>query len=380
MSVSYIPEKVKVRLWGLAGGRCQYAGCNDPLWLDTLTQAEFNISYIAHIVADSPNGPRGANGLSEKLKDDIDNLMLMCDKHHRLIDREDVEGHPVALLQKMKETHEERIEMLTAIGHEKRSEVLLYCANVGEQTAFVDWRRAAAAMVPERYPAHARAIELSLGNSVHSDHEAEYWSFQQSHLKKQFARQVRPLLLTGELPHLSIFAIAPQPLLILLGSLLSDIADADVYQLHREPSGWGWIDGEVIEFDVKKPKKMSDNVALNLSLSGTIDNNRIIDVLGDDVSIWTVTIPEPYNDFLQSKEQLAYFKYTFRKLMDEIKSTHGNTTTLNIFPACPVSVAAEIGRCRMPKADMTFRIYDQNNKADGFIYALTIGDMEDENE
>jgi hypothetical protein len=75
MSVSYIPETVKIRLWGKAGGRCQYDGCNEALWTDSLTQAEFNSAYIAHIIADKPTGPRGDPTLSEQLKADISNLI-----------------------------------------------------------------------------------------------------------------------------------------------------------------------------------------------------------------------------------------------------------------------------------------------------------------
>ena len=114
---------------GKAAGRCQYEGCNEPLWKDSLTQWEFNAAYIAHIIADSPNGPRGHETLSEKLAKDISNLMLMCDKHHRIIDREDVEGHPVEKLIEMKKNHEMRIEMVTSIDEE--SHVLLYGANIG---------------------------------------------------------------------------------------------------------------------------------------------------------------------------------------------------------------------------------------------------------
>ena len=46
-----------------------------------------------------------------------------------------------------------------------------------------------------------------------------------------------------------------------------------------------------------KNLRLSKKVALNLSLSATIDNERIINVLGTDTSIWTVTIPKPDNDF-----------------------------------------------------------------------------------
>ena len=67
MSVSNIPESVKLLLWGKSGGRCQYEGCSKALWRDDLTKAEFNAAYIAHIIADKPTGPRGHSELSEKL-------------------------------------------------------------------------------------------------------------------------------------------------------------------------------------------------------------------------------------------------------------------------------------------------------------------------
>ena len=47
--------------------------------------------------------------------------MLMCDKHHRIIDREDVEGHPVEKLIEMKKNHEMRIEMVTSIDEERKT-------------------------------------------------------------------------------------------------------------------------------------------------------------------------------------------------------------------------------------------------------------------
>jgi hypothetical protein len=58
--------------------------------------------------------------------------------------------------------------------------------------------------------------------------------------------------------------------------------------------------------------------------------------------------------------------------MVKIKEVHGKHP-LSIFPAMAVSLSVEMGRARMPKADMPWIIYDQNNKKDGFIKTLTIG-------
>jgi len=233
MSVTSIPEKVKLRLWGKAGGRCEYDGCNDRLWLDSLTQSEFNTAYIAHIIADSADGPRGDETLSPQLKAELSNLMLLCDKHDRLIDKEQVREHPVKRLSEMKRKHEERIELLGSLAPDKQSHVLLYGANIGEQSPTLSLRNAVQAMLPEWYPSESRAIEIGLRNSSITDSTPDFWNLERLHLEQVVEQQVRPRLAQGDIRHLSIFAFAPQPLLIYLGALLSDIPAAEVW-------GEGW--------------------------------------------------------------------------------------------------------------------------------------------
>ncbi len=376
MSVSYIPESVKLRLWGKSGGRCQYEGCSKALWIDDLTKAEFNTAYIAHIIADKPTGPRGHSELSKKLRSDISNLMLMCDEHHRLIDRNDVKGHPAERLQLMKAHHEARIELLTSLQEDKKSHILIYDANIGEQNVFLSWKKAAQAMVPLRYPAEPRAIELSLRNSAFEDDSSDYWTIERKNLRYNFNTSLQPRIISGNVEHLSIFAIAPQPLLIELGRLLSDIPAAEVYQLHREPPDWKWQEApDAFEFFIEEPSEIHTTVALNLSLSANIDNSRILAVFpGRELSIWSMSIATPNNDFLKSWEQLQLFRQRFRQLLDRIKTCHGQDAFLHVFPAVPVSVAVEMGRIWMPKADLLLCIYDQNRKLGSFSKAFSFAD------
>lgn len=374
MSVTYIPERIKFILWGRAAGRCQYDGCNTPLWRDRLTKVEFNTAYIAHIIADQQSGPRGDPFLSEKLRSDISNLMLMCDTHHRLIDIENIDGHPVELLQRMKLKHEQRIELLSSVCEEKQSHILFYGANIGQHTAKITWDAAVNAMVPERYPAEKPGIEIGLSNSSFMDNEEEYWKLERENLNRLFAQKVKPRLGNSDISHLSVFALAPQPLLIELGRLLSDILAAEVYQLHREPPDWCWHESSAIMgFNVVEPEIVGKYVALNLSLSATIINSRIEEVLGVDVSIWTITVTHPNNNFLNTRDQLRVFREVFRATLDRIKAKHGQRAILNIFPAVPVAIAVEIGRVWMPKADLPMRLFDQNRNRNGFIEAFTIG-------
>lgn len=379
MSVSNIPVKTKTQLWVKAAGRCQYEGCNKPLWLDSLTMAEMNASYIAHIIADKPDGPRGDQDFPLKKRNDISNLMLMCDVHHRLIDHEDIAGHSIERLRDMKRKHEERIELLTSIQENKRSHVILYGANIGQHHTPLSWEKAVQALIPDWYPAEKPPIELSLKRSSFHDHEVRYWYMERENLRRQFNAAVIPKLSAGTIEHFSVFALAPQPLLMELGRLLSDIPATKVYQLHREPPDWRW-QGNPKDFDfiLSEADAHHEKVALNLSLSATIDNSRITSILGIDVSIWTLTIENPNNDFLKSPEQLGLFRQKFRQLLDRIKAIHGQDVELYLFPAVPVAVAVEIGRVWMPKADLPIRIYDQNRKTGGFSMTFYISTDESE--
>ncbi len=374
MSKTKIPEKIKILLWGKAAGRCEYEGCNKPLWFDSTTKFEFNTAYIAHIIADVPDGPRGDLVLSPQLKKNLSNLMLMCDEHHRLIDHEQVAEYSVDRLQEMKKRHERRIELLTSLTENHQSHVLLYGANIGNHASPVSWAKVIPALLPSWMPAEKNAIEISLKNSTYQDREPGYWQIERENLERLLEKKVKPGLASGEINHLSIFGLAPQPLLVLLGHLLSDIPPAQVYQLHREPPNWVWQDDAgPVEYNIIHPERPhKEKVALVLSLSATISHDRITDVIGDDVSIWTLAIDQPHNDFLKSREHLAEFRRMFRKLMDEIKAKHGQNNQLHLFPAVPVSVAIEIGRVRMPKADLPLLIYDQNNGVGGFTFTMEI--------
>jgi hypothetical protein len=286
-----IPSKIINKLWLLGGGRCYF--CNKALWRDDFTMAKMNRAYIAHIIDVNPQTHRFDPVLSPKLGTDISNLMLLCDEHHRMIDREKEAEYTVKILQAIKAEHEERIELLTSIIKERKTHLLLYGARIGEHDAPLSYEIVVPAVVPNRYPSEPRAIEITLQGSPYNDDNKSYWDLERTSLRKAFAAHVKPRIEKSDIRHLSVFALAPQPLLIELGHLLSDIPDTDVFQLHREPKTWEWIYGKELSFEITEPETNSNTIALNLSLSGTISEDRITSVLGPDVSIWTMTIPTP---------------------------------------------------------------------------------------
>ncbi len=72
-------------------------------------------------------------------------------------------------------------------------------------------------------PAEKPALNLSMINVDYTDEERQYWNIQRENLKRLFAKIVKPQIQYSDVKHCSIFALAPQPLLVELGRLLSDI-------------------------------------------------------------------------------------------------------------------------------------------------------------
>ena len=376
MSVTSITDKNKYLLWVKSGGRCQYRGCNRSLTQDILTKRNFNQAYIAHIVADVPGGPRGDVVRSPLLSDNISNLMLLCDTHHRLIDRADVDGNSETLLLAMKKEHEDRIENVTAIAPNMQSHILTYKANVGVFTPEMSYQTVSQFLLPTYYPAIADTIDLSLSNSIQRDKDAAFWTTEIANLEAQFDRKLFQKFTKGEIQHLSVFAFAPIPLLIKLGTLLNDIYKSNIQQKVRNPDTWN-LDDETteIKYIVIEPVPKHKTVALNISLSATITNDRITEVLSDECDIYTITIEKPFNDYLKSKKHLADFSISTRQLFNQIKSQYGAQTPIHIFPAMPISAAVELGKVWMPKADMPLYIYDENTANSGFVKAVEISNL-----
>lgn len=370
----HIPVSVQCMLWGRAAGRCEFSGCNEPLWKSSVTQEPVNAAEKAHIYAFSSGGPRGHRRIDAGQINSIENLILVCHQCHRKIDKyKDGGQYTATLLRRMKAEHEARIERVAGIAASRGSHILLYGANIGDHSSPLNYKEAALALFPERYPATDNPIELSTVNSSLSDRDTEFWTLESRNLERKFTQRVRERLAEGDIEHLSVFAIAPQALLILLGTLLGDIVPAEVYQRHREPSTWEWPErAEPPAFEVREPVSTRGVPALVISLSATVTLDRITSVLRDDASIWTVTMALPHNDIIKSRTQLSQFRTLIRSLLDRIKAVHGQNTVLHVFPVCAVSTAVEFGRIRMPKADMPWRIYDQVNARGGFVSALFV--------
>lgn len=368
-----IGPRIQNLLWGKAGGRCEL--CNDPLYVHYLTQKTINTGQKAHIWAFSSRGTRGNLPGCDSEINGIANLILLCYPCHQTVDADKaVKEFTPDYLQSAKEAHESRIERVTGIPPDNKSLVVLYGANIGDANSpLTGFAASRALFASNRYPLSQSPIELGFTGSSQRDYDPAFWHSEESQLTSSYCRELLPRLKRKETEHLSVFAIAPQPLLIRLGSLLTDIPAVDVYQLHREPKTWNWLKHtKGLSPTLKAPRRCLGLPALVLEISGNISDSRVQAAAGPDAAIWRFSVKRPNNDLLRSRKQLQEFRETIRPLLNDIKKRHGDDVSLSIFPAMPVAMSVELGRVRQPKADLNWAIYDQNRSLGGFVRAINI--------
>ena len=360
-----IPEKTKCLLWAQAGGRCEYEGCNKILYRDLLTQTPGNNAYIAHIIAASPNGPRGDKVLSKQLAKDISNIMIMCDAHHRLIDKEQVDEHPVERLRQMKAKHEQRIERLTSLSEEKISLIVTYGANIAKYSPSLNYEILKTTIANTHYPSEDHTIDLGL-NSIYDESNRLYWQTEVDTLEKNVQTKIldRMKMKDTKCSHISLFALAPMPLLVKLGTLLPEMYNIEVYQKHREPNSWNWQEPQmgIVDnpFILNTPSKHAGKAVLVIALSAPITERIKKFYDNEEICMWEITMESPKLDFLNYRKQLEYFRNMVRDVFKDIKHNYPNHE-LHVHMAMPNSCAIEFGRAWMHKIDADLVLYDTYN-------------------
>lgn len=263
----------------------------------------------------------------------------------------------------MKKKHEDRIRTLTEIDSSKKSIPITYGANIGKQRVAISKKELAEAMVPDNYPS-GTPINLEHRDSSIYDSTAIYWETEAEQLNQKFLESIRPLVGKEEIDSFSVFALAPQPLLVKLGTMLSDLHKVKVYQKHREPDTWKWQAlTEPNPMIIIRPKDTSKTPVLIFSLSAKAISTRVRYRFGNDASIWEVTAEDPNNDMLRSADQIAEFRKLTRRVLDDINAS-SQADSIKVFMAMPAACAVELGRVWMPKADKAMVLFDKNNAVD----------------
>ncbi|WP_224371737.1 SAVED domain-containing protein [Hyalangium versicolor] len=368
-----VPPDTKLRLAVAAGGRCEFRGCNLFLYEHHVTGTDGNFAEAAHIVGFREGGPRGEDPERPEEIHALKNLLLLCPSCHKLIDDRPEEFSRL-VLDAHKREHEERIHHLTGLGPHLQTVVVQLKSSIHGQPVeipLVDVRKA----VAPRYPAGRKPHLIDL--TVLSDDGDAFYAAAQEVIR----REVRMLYAKGTdvdaVRHISLFALAPIPLLVALGAQLSSKIPVELFQRHRDTQDWGWkTEGSPAQFSIRTLRSGADltKVAVVLPLSGPIAAERLPAAIDSQFTVYEIALEgqPPGTDFLRTRNDLIRFEATYRQLLSMIVGAHPSARDVHLFSAVPAPIAIACGHQVLPKAQPALIVYDYVAVKGCFIFCLRI--------
>lgn len=358
-------------LWGVSAGICEFGGCTNKLYSHHVTKEKVNLAEKAHIYAFSAGGKRPSLLRFSTKINDIDNLILICERCHKLIDSEDTDYTAEQLLA-MKKEHEQRIANVATIKPDLQSEIVIFNANIANRAIKISDYAAKSAIIPEHYPAREIPINLSPNLSLY-DSEDNYWSIMATHLERQWLQYEQ----TIRDKHISLFAVAPQPLLFKLGTLINRNYNVDVRQSQGSIDNWKWrCDKQTakIETQIVDAEDSSAEPIITLELTAKLSKAELRKEFGKG-TIYRITSESCSPEIIKSWRDLRAAINEYRNILNTIREVYGKDVKIKMVPIAPVSVSIEAGRQTM-KGDPQITIYDRNYISKAWSEALTLNGKE----
>lgn len=385
-----IKPTVRQALWAKTAGRCTL--CNRRVlggqrtFLHSVGAAEMAHIKGATSTVGSPRGldelpspPAPSDGL-EAASDDLEseeNLLLCCHDCHRIIDDADhISIFTVEKLRELKAAQERRVEMATSDGLLTRTAVVRLGSSVRGSTSRASRHEVAETLFANDY--------LGLVESQYSgdftcwidgdETDPGYWASARAKIDRTLG-VVRQAVEQGDVSHVSVFAIAPVPILVMLGSYLDDKVETRLWEKQRG-TGWGWQDAKhPVAFKHETAVdalETATDVVLVCSVSAEVNPDRFPSALQTVPRL--VLRPDgvsPSPMLLGNEKTLSNYASAFRDMLAEAERLYPRAERWHLFAAVPTTVAVESGQAFMREVQPPVHLY-QRTAEQVYVDVLTI--------
>lgn len=278
-----ISEKTAQKVWADAGARCMFHGCSKdlseiPLWTKTA-----RVGYLAHIVASDPAGPRGNQADSHRLADCPDNIMLMCDEHHRLIDSFAPQYYTADLLNEMRKSHRDMVrKYLDSLAFPHTKAVTLH-ANLANVPTYFHDSELIEAIIATRRAMLPGVIHYIRRKSQRDDRHLPGFWYQ---YLREHESQIRQLVAgfdscsSSATENLAVFPLHHIPTLVLAGRVMGEAQAIQVFQYDKDRKCWAWNPQTEAHprgtFSAAPlPPERATEVLITLELTAHVDENKL---------------------------------------------------------------------------------------------------------
>lgn len=371
------------QVWADAGGCCMFKGCGHDLSVVPLYNKGARIAYLAHIIASDPDGPRGTKEESHVLSNRPENIMLMCDAHHRLIDSFAPEMFNAPRLREMRREHTSRVRSYRAAMRHPEAQVMTLFADLGNIPTHFPDSEFMEALLAEEFSMHSE-VKRHLTYQNRDDRTAhDFWGNYLREMELPISNMVQDLgrLGTSSANVLAVFPVHHSPTLVLAGRIVGEARKVHVFQRSRQRQSWQW-NPDVAAHPVGTFKVSGltntqvDEVLLTVELTAHIDEYALPDGLAKAVASgnmpWIrLTTGTPNGECIRRKEDLVQVVDVARSAINSIQDKM-RAKRVHLIVVCPASAAFSIGQLMQAGHHATFILYDRPNGQQPFREAFTI--------
>lgn len=332
-----LSKTVEYLLWSSSGGFCEFDGCEQRLIFEDVGKI-VNIADKAHIISHSPKGPRGEErekrGMNEEEIDSPDNIILLCQNHHKLVDA-NPEKYTVDILCNMKRKHEQWVlERLTKVN-----------------TSVAILHKTKGPPVDEILLANKLNLKVlglaSLQENLDNISQIDWITVKKKNV--ELYKEALELLHTFKGTLFNVFPLSQIPLLIHLGNLITDTIPIQVFQYDRNTGNWCLYAPDTKELEdlgltYDLELRNSKTLIVSLAISSTIQHDDINAMISiGDCDFLEITIREPAIDKVLYKEDVDSVKNCFKSQVERLHQQY-RYDEIHLFYAGPAGLAVELGR------------------------------------
>jgi hypothetical protein len=175
----------------------------------------------------------------------------------------------------------------------------------------------------------------------------------------------------GIVPRFSVFSLAPIPLAVHLGFLLSDRVQVDCFQFDRDNRTWKWPAGKqaraAASFSVAGLPTTAVSgaveISISIALSAPIADEDVRKAATNTASHIQIGVKEPSVMWLRSRQQLTELAKIVRETLTAVRNLVRDCTAIHIFYAGPTGGAIVLGQAINPRMNPPVHLYQYSQQS-----------------
>lgn len=341
----------KNTVWRESYGRCMFTGCGEKLDHDTISGTTGNYAYLAHNVASSEQGARGVTELSNKLSNNPDNVLLLCDKHHRLIDKVAASDYTAPMLSAMKK--EFSIVANSLLDGLKYQPIPVYAVlwPVNSQTVSPpSYLQVASSLSRIKRRMHEQMNILSNNEDLLIDSPDIFWQLMPSVIQSAADKIIQQTKGCGF--NAALFGFGPTSSLIGLGAKLGNKNDVTPMLRFREGGNWSWPSEVAVGafYEIEGLNDLTENTDIIINIALTAEPESLLGASkalsgNKNTQIITIRAKEKYmgNGAIPHPEDGKALTAELQSIFHKLKSDY-SIQTIHLFTCASNAAAVFIGQ------------------------------------